>query len=112
MFQLWVLEGTAASTLPTTHPESVAESFLHVGDVVVRRQEASRARVQVVEPLVGDLSVAQVLNPAAMHPLRRASPSGASKRDRSVTRESCAWSCGPLGRLFRGAEKSSFFFLE
>ena len=34
---MWVLEGTAASTLPTTHPVSVAESFLHVGDVVVRR---------------------------------------------------------------------------
>ena len=27
---------TAASTLPITHPESVAESFLHIGDVVVR----------------------------------------------------------------------------
>ena len=27
MFQLWVLEEAAPSTLPTTHPESVAESF-------------------------------------------------------------------------------------
>ena len=31
--------GTAASTLPTTHPESVAESYLHIGDVIVPRQD-------------------------------------------------------------------------
>ena len=32
------------------------QSFLHVGDEVVRRQDTSRARVQVIEPLVGDKS--------------------------------------------------------
>ena len=62
MFQLWVWEGTAASTLPTTHPESVAESFLHIGNVVVRRQDTSRARVQAAEPFLGDLRVAQVFD--------------------------------------------------
>ena len=34
--------------------------FLHVGNAVVRRQDTSRARVEVVEPLVGNLRVAQV----------------------------------------------------
>ena len=58
MLQLRVEEGTAASALPITDPDSVAESFLHVGNVVVRRQDTSCARVQVVEPLVGDLRVA------------------------------------------------------
>ena len=63
MFQLWILEGAPASTLPTNHPESVSEFFfLHVGNVLVRRQDTSRARVQVVEPFVGDLRVAQVLD--------------------------------------------------
>ena len=56
-FQLWVQEGAAASTLSATHPDSVAESFLNMGNAVVRRQDTSRARVQVVKPLVGDLSV-------------------------------------------------------
>ena len=60
MFQLWVQEGAAASTLPITHPEYVAESFLH--SAVVRRQDTSRARVQVVKPFVGDLRVAQVFH--------------------------------------------------
>ena len=68
MFQLWVWEGAAASTLPTAHPESVAESFLHVGDVIVRRQDTSRARVQVVKPLVGDLRVTQVFDSCHLLP--------------------------------------------
>ena len=34
----------------------------------MRRQDTSRARVQVVKPLVGDLSVAQVLNPCYLLP--------------------------------------------
>ena len=49
VFQLWVQEGTAASALSATHPDSVAESLLH-------------AHVQVVEPFVGDLRVAQVFD--------------------------------------------------
>ena len=36
----------------TSHPDSVTESFLNVGDVIVRCQDTSRARVQVEKPLV------------------------------------------------------------
>ena len=61
-----MFQRTAASTLPTTHPESVAESFF-VGNVVVRRQDTSRARVQV-EPLVWDLRVAQVFDSCHLLP--------------------------------------------
>ena len=68
VFQLWVQEGTAVSALPTTHPDTVDESFLHVGVAVVRRQDTSRARVQVVWTLVGGLRVAQVLNPCHLLP--------------------------------------------
>ena len=60
VFQLWVQEGMAAPALSATHPDSVAESFLNIGDVVVRRQDTSRARVQVLKQLVGDMSAAQV----------------------------------------------------
>ena len=67
-FQLCVLEGTAAPALSASHPDSLAESFLNIGNVVMRRQDTSRARVQVVKPLVGDLSVAQVLNPCYLLP--------------------------------------------
>ena len=98
---------TAASTLPATHPESTAESFLHTDDVVVRRQDTSRPRVQAVEPFVGDLRVAQVFDSCHSLPdtfgeefVRRLS------RVRSVNRKSCAWSCGALSRPFRGPEKS------
>ena len=48
MFQLWVWEGTATATLSATHPNSIAESFLDIGNVVVRCQGTPRARVQVV----------------------------------------------------------------
>ena len=53
VFQLWVLEGSAAPALAAPHPDSVAESFLNVGNVIMRRQDTSRARVQVVEPFCG-----------------------------------------------------------
>ena len=53
---------------PPPHPDSVAESFLNVGNVIERCQDTSRARVQVVRPRVGDLSVAQVLNPGDLLP--------------------------------------------
>ena len=43
--------------MATSHPDSVAESFLNVGTVIKRRQDTFRARVQVVKPLVGDLSM-------------------------------------------------------
>ena len=58
MFQLRVQERAAAPTLPVTLPEPVSKSFLHVGDVVMRRQDTSCARVQVIEPFVGDMCVA------------------------------------------------------
>ena len=35
---------------------------MDIGNVLVRRKDTSRARVQVVKPLVGELSVAQVLD--------------------------------------------------
>ena len=54
MFQLWIQEGATASALSTSHTDSVTKSFLHVGDAVVRRQDTSRTRVQVTQPLVGD----------------------------------------------------------
>ena len=63
-----VQEGTAASTLSTSHHKSATKSFLNIGDVVVRRQETSRARVQVVEPLVGDRLVAQVFDSCHLLP--------------------------------------------
>ena len=41
-------------------PRSVSESFLHVVEVVVRRQDTSSTGVQVDKPFVGDMRVAQV----------------------------------------------------
>ena len=74
---------------------------------VVERQDTSRARVQVVEPFVGDLRLAQVFD--SCHLLQDTSgeecSSDACVESDQVT-ESCAWSCGALSRLFRGAEKS------
>ena len=58
VFQLWVQEGATQAALAKCCPRSVSKSFLHIGDVVVRRQDTSRARIQVVEPLVGDVRVA------------------------------------------------------
>ena len=55
-------------TAATSHQDSVAKSFLHVGDVIARREDNSRRRVQVVEPPVADLSMAQVLNPGDLLP--------------------------------------------
>ena len=59
VFRLWAHEGPAASALATFPPSF---SFLHVDNVVVRREDTSRTRIQVVEPLVWDLGVAQLLN--------------------------------------------------
>ena len=56
------------SIISAIFPLSVAESFLNVGNLIVRCQDTSRARVQVVKPLVGDLSVAHVLNPGDLLP--------------------------------------------
>ena len=108
VFQMRVQDGAAASTLPNTHPEAVAESFLHVGHVVVRRQDTSRARVQVAEPFVGDLRVAQVLNNCHLLPSTFGEECVLQTPEtRPISEpESCPWSCGALSRLFRSAEKS------
>ena len=68
VFKLWDQEGTAYSALTKACPRSVAESLLHVGDVIVRRQVTSRTRVWVVELLVGDMRVAQVFDPRHLLP--------------------------------------------
>ena len=39
------------------------ESFLHVGDVIVRRKDTSHTRIQLIEPLVGEMRVAQIFDP-------------------------------------------------
>ena len=51
----------------------------------------------------------QVLNPSHLLPGTLGEENVSFRRlrrDRSVSRESCAWSCGALSRLFQGAEKS------
>ena len=68
MFQLWVQEGATTSALPTSHPNSVTQSSLNITHVIVRRQDTSRARVQMAEPFVGDVRVAQVLDPCHLLP--------------------------------------------
>ena len=65
VFQLWVQEGAAQSALAESCPHPVSESSLHV---VVRRQDTSRTRVQVIKPLVGDKRVAQVFDPRNLLP--------------------------------------------
>ena len=62
LFQLWVQEGTTQTILTKALPGSVAKSFLHKGDVIVRRQDTSRTRIQVVEPFVGHMRVAQAFD--------------------------------------------------
>ena len=53
VFQLWVQEGAAQAALAESCPCHVSKSFLHMGDVVMRRQDTSRTRVQVVKPTCG-----------------------------------------------------------
>ena len=64
MIQLWVQDGAAQTALTEFCPRPASRSLLHVGDVVVRRQDTSRARV----PLVGDMRVARVFNPRNLLP--------------------------------------------
>ena len=69
MFQLWVQEVARSTDTAHHHTQSLLPRlFLHVGSVIVRRQDTSRACVQVVEPLVGDLRVAQVFDPRDLLP--------------------------------------------
>ena len=88
MLQLWVWEG---ATLSATHPDCKAESFLHVGNVVVRRQDTSRARVQVAEPFVGDLRVhrSSILVTCCQAAVEMSVFFGRLSRVRSVNLESC-----------------------
>ena len=89
-------------------PSTLCCQVFSAGDVVVRRQDTARTRVQVMEPLVGDARVAQVFDSRNLLPssfgeewfFRRLS--GVL----SFNRESCAWSYAVPSRLFQGAEKS------
>ena len=58
VLELGVQEGSTWATFAKARPSSVSKSLLHIGDVVMRRQDTSRARVQMIEPLVGDMRVA------------------------------------------------------
>ena len=49
VFELGDQERSTQRALAEASPRSVAKSFLHVGDVIVRRQDTSRTRVQVVD---------------------------------------------------------------
>ena len=85
VFQLWIQERTAASTLTTTHPDS-AESLLNIGDVVVRRQgrfprTGPGGRTTGVRPACG--TGLRFLVTCCQAPLERSAV-------RSVSRESCA----------------------
>ena len=72
----------STSTRSASHSDSVAESFLHIGNVIVRCQDTS---CPGGKPLVGDLSVAEVLNPGYLLPgtLREERVLQALGRDRS-----------------------------
>ena len=72
------------------HPPRVAGSFVHVGNVIVRRQDTSRARVQVVEPLVGDLRVAQDFDSCHLLP------------GDQLAVKAALWSCSALSRALPG----------
>ena len=118
MFQLWVQERAAASTLPVTLPEQVAKSLLGVGDVVMRRQDTSRTRVQVSKATVCGRHAcdhtSSILVTSCQAPLEKSvllqPPESESERS---TVKAALGACGALSRLFRGAEKSmsslSFF---
>ena len=86
VFQLWIQEGMAAPALSASHPDSVAESFLNVGNVVMRTRPGGKAtcgrRERGTSP--------QSLSPAAKHPWRGAclqTPETSSKKGAAA---SCA----------------------
>ena len=90
LFKLWVQEGTAASALATSHPDSVAESFLDIGNAIVRCQDTSRARRPGGGATCGRPACGTSLRswlPAARHPLRGVCSSG-------VPVESCQTTVG------------------
>ena len=62
VFKLKVQERSTQPALSKASPRSVAKSFLHVGDVSVRRQDTSRTCLCVVEPFVRDMCVTQVFD--------------------------------------------------
>ena len=101
MFKLGVQEGATQPALTKACPWSVAEPFLDVGDKIVRRQNTSRGCVQVVEPLVGDVRVAQVLYSRHLLPgtLEKSVFFKRVSRVPSDNRESCAWRCPCLSAI-------------
>ena len=100
MLQLRVQKRAAAPTLPVSLSEPLAKSLLDVGDVVVRRQDTSRTGVQVEKP------PASILVTCCQAQFERSVSFERLRRVRSVSGESCAWSCGARSRPFRGAKKS------
>ena len=88
-FSVRVQERSTQTALAKARVSSVAESFLHVGGVVMRREE-------VVEPFVG--------HPRSFRMWRvlQTPQPGSVRQPRS-----CAWSCGALRRLFRVGAKVS-----
>ena len=88
VLQLRVQKGAAAPTLATSHPDSVTESILNVVKVsrhFPRTRPGGKATC-------GRPERAQVFNPGYLLP-------GTLLEE---SRESCAWSCGALSRLFPG----------
>ena len=82
------------SPIACTH--SVSKSFFCTFDVVVRRQDTSRRHRSSIPAT------------CCQAPLEKRVLFRRLSRVRSVSCESCAWSCGALSRLFRGAQKSVF----
>ena len=56
------------SGIGQNRPSPVTESRLHIGDVVMRREDTARTGVSVVETLVGDMRVTQTVNPCHLLP--------------------------------------------
>ena len=81
---------------PLHHPDSVAKSFVNIGNVVVRREDTSRTRVHLWE-----WHRSSTLVTCCRAPLERSVFFRRPRRHRSVSCESCAWSSGALSRFFR-----------
>ena len=62
MFQVRVQECSTQTKSALTCVDPIAWSSLHVDDKVVRRQDTPRTCVQVMEPFVRDVCVAQILH--------------------------------------------------
>ena len=59
---VWSKKGSTQTALTESRPRSVAESLLHVHDVVEWRKDTPCTRIQVVEPFMRDMRVTQVFD--------------------------------------------------